>query len=708
MSGTAKFERLLEPGYIGKVKTRNRLIKSGAQCGLNNETEPHLSEAAKNFYERLAKGGAGLIIVESPNIDYPLGGRTNKRLRIDDDKYIKELSELPRLIHKHGCPAFIQFYHDGPWDVDRAKWHPEARGAAPLFAGPPAAASQVSFRSVLDNHNEVPRVLTRSEVEDIGEKFINAAVRAQKAGFDGVDINAASSHMLHAFLSPFFNKRQDEYGGSLENRARLVTHIIREIKNRTGADFAVAVIFNGLEIGRLIGVNDSECLTPSEAPALGRLLQEAGADAIQVRSNWLGRHTASWLVEHFCYPEPPIPLESFPKEYDATHGGAGVNLRLAGIVKKGVSVPIITVGRLNPTLGEQALREGKADFIAMTRRLIADHYYPNKLAEGRLDDITPCTACCTCAGLPPKRCMVNAAWGKEYEYEVSGAKKKKKVLVAGGGPAGMEAARVAALRGHDVTLYEKDRRLGGLIPVAALVKGFEFEDFLGFGDYLAAQLKKLGVTMKLGKEVDASVVEKEKPDVVIVATGGTPTMPEIPGIGKPLVSNPSDLHQKLKSYLRFVGPKRLEYLTKLSLPVGKKVVIMGGGIHGCELAEFFAKRDRQVTLVSTGTEDQLGEGMVPFIRDQCLEWFAKKGVVTKTEARYVEVVDKGLIIINQEGKREIIEADTVVPAMPVQPNTDLLKSLEGKAAEVHAIGDCSKPQLLTEAVAAGSAIGRKI
>ena len=290
MSGNTKFEKLFEPGYIGKVKTRNRLIKSGAQIALCNETEPYVNEATKSYYEGIAKGGVGLLIVESPTIDYPLGGRNDKRLRIHEDKYIKELSELPRLIHKHGCPAFMQFYHDGPWETHPANWHTEARGRHPNYDGPPIAASAVAFKSVLDKHNETPRALTVAEVEEIAEKFISAAVRAQKAGFDGVEVNAGSSHMLNTFLSPFFNKRQDAYGGSLENRARIVTQIIREIKKRIGRDFPVTVIMNGLEVGQLIGVKDSDCQTPADALAIGRLIQEAGADALQVRSSWLGRH----------------------------------------------------------------------------------------------------------------------------------------------------------------------------------------------------------------------------------------------------------------------------------------------------------------------------------------------------------------------------------------------------------------------------------
>jgi 2,4-dienoyl-CoA reductase (NADPH2) len=696
--GNTKFEKLMEPGRIGSVMTRNRIVKTGAGTFMWREDELHMNEAIKAFYESLARGGVGLLIVESPAIDYPAGVRWRQRYRIDGDKYIKGLSELPQIIHKYNCPTFMQMNHDGPWQA-KLGIDPD-----PPFAGPPIASSHVMLESENDFHNEMPRELSIPEIEVVIDKFASAGVRAQKAGFDGVDINAASSHLLHNFLSPFWNRRQDAYGGSLENRARIVVSIVQEIKKRLGRDFPVSVCINSIEIGRIIGIKDEKCLTCEDSRGIARLLQEAGADAIHVRSHWLGRHVAAYLPDLMFYPETPIPLKSFPKEYDWSRRGAGANINLAAGIKKAVSIPVMVVGKLDPELGEKALRDGKVDFIAMTRRLQADPELPNKVASGRLEDIAPCTACENCLG--SRRCRINAFMGKDYNT-VEKSQKRKRVVVVGGGPAGMEAARVAALRGHEVILFEKGHKLGGLIPVAAVVKGTEQEDLPAMVRYLERQITRLGVGINLGKEVDVAFIEQMKPDVVILATGGIPAVPGIPGIYRDNVVSGAALHRRLKSLLRFIGPNFLRWLTKFYLPVGKKVVIIGSSLHGCELGEFLTKRGRKVTIVDTA--ETPGTGMVDVIMGYLFTWFRDEGVtVINGVKEYVEITDKGLTMINREGERQTIEADTIVPALPLMPNMELFKSLEGKVSEIYAIGDCIEPLLIVDAISAGLKVARDI
>jgi 2,4-dienoyl-CoA reductase (NADPH2) len=692
MSKNSRFQKLLEPGKIGPVTTRNRIIKTGAGTFMWHQDETHMNGAILAFYESIARGGVGLLIVESPTVDYPVGARWPFRYRIDDDRYVPGLAELVQVIHKYGCPTFMQMNHDGPWQRRMLG------SSTPFFEGQPVASSAVTLNNPNDFHNEVPHVLTIPEIEEKIDKFASAAVRAQKAGFDGVDINAASSHLLHNFISPYWNRRQDVYGGSPENRARIVTSIVKEIKKRLGRDFPVTVCINGIEVGQAVGIPNEQCMTPQYSREIGRILAAAGADAIQVRNSWMGFHVGGYLPDVLFYPEPPVPTRDFPAEYNWRQHGVGANLLLAAGMKNAVPVPVITVGRLDPELGEKALRAGWADFIAMTRRLQADPDLPRKLAEGRLDDIAPCTGCENCLG--SRRCRINAFMGAERNT-VAKAPRKKKVVVVGGGPAGMEAARTAALRGHEVTLYEKQPVLGGLLPVATVVKGTELEDLPAITRYLKHQLKKLGVKLCLGKEFHPSDVEQVKPDVVILATGGTAALPAIKGIENGKVIAGAGLHRTLKTFARLLGAKNLRRLTRLWMPVGKRVVIIGGGIQGCELGEFLARRGRKVTIVDTA--ETLGSGMVDVLQALLFLWFEKKGVrLVSGVKEYVEITNRGLTIINRKGEKETLEADSIIPALPLKPNLDLLKSLEGKVAEVYTVGDCKEPLLIVDAIGTGA------
>jgi 2,4-dienoyl-CoA reductase (NADPH2) len=384
-----------------------------------------------------------------------------------------------------------------------------------------------------------------------------------------------------------------------------------------------------------------------------------------------------------------------------------VNVPAAAVIRKVVSIPIIAVSGIEPKRGEEILRQGKADFIGMCRPLFADPELPNKLASGRFDDIAPCTRCSTCQKLNqrPKECRINAALGTE-QYEVKKAEKVKTVLVVGGGPAGMEAARVAALRGHQVMLYEKERRLGGALPTAALVKGLEIEDLPAIVHYLENQMIKLGVKIRTGEEFKLSFIDQVKPDVVILATGGIPTLPKIPGIDGRNVAKSSDLYEKLKIFLRFLGPGTLRWLTKFWMPIGREVVILGGQIAGCQLAEYMVKRGRKVTIVEA--DQILGEGLILERKNRLFSWFRKKGVTMMSGVKYEGITNEGLIITTKEGNKLTLQADTIVPAVPLMPNTDLLNSLKGKVPEIYLIGDCREPRLIPDAIADGWKIANTI
>ncbi len=685
-----RFAKLLEPSHIGRVATRNRIIKPAAGLQYWIAGGVPVAEKAKWLFDAYARGGVGLIIIESPRLEP--GG---KGFRLDNDKAIEAMSEVTEIIHSHGCPVFVQLAHMGNWNLAHSPDH-DTRAPSP-----------VCVISEMDNHDSMPREMKAEDIEKVVEAFVINALGAQKAGFDGVEINSSCTHLLHTFLSPFWNKRHDAYGGSIENRTRLIVSIVKEIKRQAGKDFPVTALINGVEVGRFIGVERSECLSLADSVQIARAIQDAGADAIQVRSHWIGRHDASFITDHLCYPEPPVPLSTFPPELDMSRHGAGANIPLAEAFKKALTVPVITVGRFDPDLAEKTLEEGKADFIAMNRRLYADPEFPNKLVQGRFDDIAPCTSCTQCKDEDaPRRCRINAAIGTESPYVLEPAPKQKKVVVVGGGPGGMEAARVAALRGHQVVLFEKSSRLGGLLPLAALVKGLEVEDLPAIIKYLKGQITKLGVEVRLGTEGTPALIQEMKPDVLILATGGIPALPDIPGIdGKNVVSN-AKLHKMLKFFLRFFSSETLRSLTNIWMPLGKRVVIIGGGIQGCELAEFLVKRGRKVTIVDSA--DQLGEGMISHLKLQLFWWFRQKGVTMMPGVKPVAVTPQGLTVLNKLGYRPTVEADSIVTALPLEPNRDLMIALEGKVPEIYAIGDCDSPGLIVDAIGKGWKIGKAI
>jgi 2,4-dienoyl-CoA reductase (NADPH2) len=357
--------------------------------------------------------------------------------------------------------------------------------------------------------------------------------------------------------------------------------------------------------------------------------------------------------------------------------------------------------------GEKTLREGKADLIGINRRIFADPEYPNKVRAGRFDDIQPCTHCGNCSKdyNVPRKCRINACFGTD-SYDLAPAGVKKRVLVVGGGPAGMQAARVAALRGHEVALWERGRYLGGSVPLAALVKGCELEEIPDLLRFFRKQMVKQGVDVKLGKEFDASDIAAAKPDVVILAAGGKPALPDVPGIDGRNVIRSSDLYGTLRFYLKIFGPKRLRDLTRFWMPVGKTAVIIGGGIQGCQLGEYLVKRGRRVTIVDT--EGELGKGMYPERRTRLFYWFDKKGVTLIADAKLVEITKRGLTIVSKEGATRLLEADNVICALPFAANAGLMEDLKGKVPEIYAIGDCENPGLIPDATSAGWRVANAI
>ena len=716
MDTNVKLQKLLEPIQIGKIKLKNRMVKAPyATFVITNEggLVSGISDPMKSHIETIVKSGIGLCITESCAIDYPLGlsGRLRGRFHITKDEFIPEISELPKLVHKYDRPVFLQLHHTGPsfstkerYGPLSTEWKGERAGDEALWGHlQPVAASSLSDNEKPISLQKLPRGLTIPEIKDLVDKFAKGAVRAQKAGFDGVELHFSHSYLVNSFLSRVWNKRQDEYGcQNLENRARFGLEILREVKKRCGEDFPVGVRINGREWGAKEGT------TSEESVGFGKLFEQAGANYIHVTGLGYGfGHKMCWMFPDFRpYPEVSEDTLEIANAIKTT----GALAPYAEAIKKAVSIPVIVVNNLTPQLGERILEEGKADLIAFARRLMADPELPGKVIAGRLDDIAPCTRCMECFSASligkPLRCRINASLGKEWEYAIKPAEKKKKILVVGGGPAGMEAARVAALRGHHVTLYEKEPKLHGLVNLAAMIKEIDDENLPALISYLQRQIEKVGVKVVSGNEINSASVERAKPDVVILATGGKAAIPEIPGINKPHVLSSSHLHKKVKRFLKVLTPGQLSWLTRFWMPIGKRVTIMGGLINGCELAEFLVKRGRKVTVLEES--DQLGTGMPEVKRIRLLSWLTEKGVTFMTGVKYEEISDHGLNILSKLGERQSIPADTILVAVPFRPNGELFKALEGKVPEIYRIGDCRDPGLIVDAIADGSSIGRKI
>jgi len=690
MAGKERFEKLLEPFQIGRVKLRNRMVKPGQILNLADEGN-YAGDRIKAFYEELARGGVGLIIVESTCIDFPLGvsASTMPRLVIDDDKFIPRLQELAGVIHKHGCPTFLQLGHAGPA-------HP-----GKLFGTQPVAASSLSDEERPEPSFGLARELTIPEIHTLEDKFTEAAERAKKAGFDGVELHGGHRYLINSFLSRAWNKRQDAYGcQDLESRTRFAVEIIGKIKKVAGKEFVVGVRYNGGEWGLEKGISAEEC------QSIGRILENAGADFVHLTGYGYGPYALVQYPEYLLYPETKEVVKTLASKVRKP----GALVTRAEMVKKAVSIPVIGVGRLGPELGEWLLEKGKVDLIALGRRLMADPHLPNKVASGKLEDIRPCTACLECISAfyvgGTVRCSVNAALGKEREYALKPADKKKRVLVVGGGPGGMEAARVAALRGHEVTLYEKDHKLGGLLVLASLIKGIEVENLLELICYFRIQIKKLGIRVKLGKEVNLNLIEKINPDAVILATGSLFDTSQKAGSDRTKVITSAGLSLKAKALSLWLGPTVLGWLTRFWLPLGRKVVIMGGQMRGCQMARFLVNRGRKVTIVEDA--EQIGTGIPYIIKPRLLAWLAENRVTILTGVKYEEITAEGLFITTKGGGRQLIQADTVLDVAPPTQGNEFFETLKKRIPEVYMVGGGGKSMSIIEAIADGSRIGHAI
>jgi 2,4-dienoyl-CoA reductase (NADPH2) len=680
MSTPKSFKHLLSPGRIGSLETRNRIVMSPMGSNLA-ESNGHVGERIKRYYEERARGGVGLITIGVGAIAFPAGACNPNQVAISDDAFLPGLSDLTRRVHAQGAKVAIQIQHAGKvatqdMGAGRPLWVPSAlppkagdlfteltpeeiRSATEYLARPGA---KLSFHE-----------MTKTDIERLIALFADAADRARRAGFDGVELHAAHGYILSCFLSPATNKREDEYGGPLENRARLLVEVIQAVKARVGPEFPVWCRLDSKEFRLENGI------TVEDARRTAEMAEAAGIDAI---------HVSAYADSTSGVAFTDAPLVHAPCGYVA----------LAEGIKRRVKIPVIAVGRIEPHEAEEIVRTGQADFIAMGRKLLADPELPRKLREGRPEDIRPCIYCYTCVGQiflnQPNRCAVNPATGREDEFEIKAAESVKRVLVVGGGPAGMEAARVAALRGHQVTLCEKQQRLGGTFFFSSLL--YEVNGKLV--EYLATQIGKLPIDLRLSQEVTPSLVQELEPDVVLVAVGARREAPAIPGVNRANVLSGDDLRSLMTGSDQSVAVKKLSLrqrtllgmgslmgvadrisltreLTRHWMPLGKRVAILGGGLVGIELAEFLAERGREVCVLEE--QKTLAVEMAPPRRWRALHELRESGVVLLTEVGIEEINDDGVVYTSKAGEQRTLATDSVILAIGAQENRSLAEALRG-------------------------------
>ncbi len=644
-----KYQSVFSPFKFGNVTVKNRIETSPMLVCLATP-DGFVTRELIEFHQSFARGGAGIVTVGDSAVDYEYGKGHHGQLNLGDDRVIGGLSSLVEAIQRYGAKASIEINHAGRWASPSV-----LNGRNPI--GPSPISTEGEEVSAWREGRRKAQVteMNQDMIDQVIDHFASACYRCLVAGFEMVMLHGGHGHLLSQFVSPHTNKRTDKYGGSLENRASFVIEVLTAIRKKVGNRLTLEYRISGDEF-------IPEGMHEEATIEFIKMIQDK-IDLVHVS---LGVITA---------PKYGINLTQ-PTYLPCAH-----NVSRAEKIKKAVRIPVTCVGAImDLEIADKIIAEGRADIIAMARAQVADPEIVNKTYRGELDDIRPCLRCNICTNRVkdffPVRCAVNPVIGREVEYGyLRKAVNKKRVIIVGGGPGGMEAALIASSRGHQVTLYEKEKELGGALRFAA-APSFK-ADMKRYLDWIIKKTQQAPVEVKLSTEATATTIKSRKPDVLIVAVGAAPLVPDIPGTEKAVWAGDVVIGKK---------------------PTGPTVVVAGAGLTGCETALHLAQQGRKVTVIDMITESEIAGDAAAASKVALMELLLQHGVEFRTEVKLEEITDRGIIVTDKKRQRFEIPADTTVLALGFKPLNETVAALRGLAREVYVIGDCSSPRHLMAAV----------
>jgi len=645
----SRYPHLFAAGRIGRVELRNRILMAPMEKNLALPTGAP-SQRYVDYCQARAAGGAALILLESMYV-HPAGKNHRYQLGIHADDLLPGYRRLVDACHRHGALVGAELQFAG------------RETSSAITGTQPVAPSAVPCTALTGG--DVPRPLELHEIRMLVVAFAEAARRAVAAGFDAVEIHGAHGYLVGQFLSPFANRRDDEYGGDFERRLRFPLETIAAVRDAVGG--AVPLLYRLSADEHVDGG-----LTLADACRITPRLEAAGIDLIDVSAGIY--ESAPWIVQ---------PMEMAP----------GVLAPLAREIRRHVGIPVSVAGRLgDPSVAEHVLAAGDADFVTLGRALHADPEMPRKSLEGREDEICTCVGCLECSDLlgqnEPVLCLANTRTGRERQYAIRGAARRQRVVVVGAGPAGLECARVLGLRGHAVTVLERAGEPGGQLLLSRVVPGRA--DLAGLATYLAGAAARAGAEMHLGVEATVETVLAHGPDIVVVATGARPGIPEIPGIdGSPAV-DPFMVLGRSGAHAR-------------------RALVLGGGVLGVGVAHVLAERGTEVIVVEPG-RGLAGELGVRSRSQHVADLRARRNVTILLGATVEELHGDGALVRRSGDELKLAELDLVVPTRPMVPVCELADALNALAdgPAVFDVGDCVAPRTAFEAMQSAAALGHRL